>query len=213
MPELGGIDRSIKHAELPRFELLHGGQRRIANPFAGQGRVSVDELVRRMKEDQDFLDKNLTAILEYFKNEQFLVSAAIDELARAINERSLDLGLYFFLDNVGANLTNQALSNGMSTRGFAAEDYGSVTSIVAKLNDARTGGTLTVEATINGVATGLTVLIDGTNTTSMVGRQDPGTDTFAEGDNIGAIVTTVGFAPTTADLDVTVGLRYSGRTR
>ena len=209
MPEQTGVERTIAHAELPRLEELGRKKSALQSSLS----VGPRELVHRLDALEEMLNKNGDSILEYLKREQISISAAMDLIARGINERSLDLACYFFLDNVGANLTSQALSNGMSTRGYAAEDDGSVTSIVAKLNDARTGGTLTVYPTINGVASTMSALIDGTNTTSNFARQDPGTDIFVTGDNIGAIVTTVGFGPTTADLEVTVGVRFTGRTR
>lgn len=220
MPEQGGLDRSIKHAELPRLELVRTRGPTIANPFANRGRVSVEELLRKIKEHEEFLDKNFEQISKYFIQEQFLISAAIDELARAVNERSLDLGIYFFQDNVAAGQTNVSLSNAMSTRGYAAEDFGSVTSITVTSNAARTAGTLTIEAIVTDkddgtvTASGLTAILDGTNTRSNTARQDPGTDVFEEGDLLGVRITTDGtWAPTTADVDVCLGLRYSGRTR
>lgn len=219
MPESAGLDRSVQHAELPRLEMSRRGQQWGGHPFQGLRPMSVDELARRIKEQEEFLDKNFEAIREYLKSEQFLISAAIDELARAINERSLDLGCYFFLDNVGANLTDQALSNGRSTRGCPAEDFGSITSITVTSNAARTAGTLTVEAVVtdkdDGVTTksGLTAALDATNTRTNTARQDPGTDTFEEGDLLGVYITTASWAPTSADVDVVIGLRYTGRTR
>lgn len=220
IPEQGGLDRSIKHAELPRLELVRSRGLSITNPFANRGRVSVEELLRKIKEHEEFLDKNFEQISKYFIQEQFLISAAIDELARAINERSLDLGLYFFQDNVAATQTDVALSNGMSTRGYAAEDFGSITSITVTSNAARTAGTLTVEAIVTDkddgtvTASGLTAVLDGTNTRSNTSRQDPGTDVFEEGDLLGVRITTTGaWLPITADVDVVLGVRFTGRTR
>ena len=219
MPETGGVDRSLKHAEVPRLELVHNKAPGMVRTLVSRAQPSFEEILRRLKEHEELLDKNFELILQYFKGEQFLISAGIDELARAINERSLDLGLYFFLDNVGANLTNQALSNGMSTRGYAAEDFGSITSITVTSNAARVAGTLTVEAIVTDkddgtvTASGLTAVLDATNTRSNTNRQDPGTDVFEEGDLLGVRVTTASWDPTTADIDVCLGVRFTGRTR
>lgn len=201
------------------MELGRSRASNIAVPF-NRGRVSLEELLRKIKEQEEFFDKNFEQILNYFKQEQFLLSAAIDEVARAINERSLDLGLYFFQDNVAATQSDVALSNGMSTRGFCAEDFGSITSIGVTSNAARTAGTLTVEAIVTDkddgtvTATGLTAVLDATNTRSNISRQDPGTDVFEEGDLLGVrVTTTAAWLPTTADADIVLGVRYTGRTR
>lgn len=115
----------------------------------------------------------------------------------------------FFQDDVAASQTSVALSNGMSTRGYAAPRAGSVLAIVVKSNDARTAGTLTVEVTKNGTGIGLTAVLDGTNSTSKVTTQDKDTDAFVVGDDIGVDITTDGsWAPTTADINVTVEVEY-----
>lgn len=115
----------------------------------------------------------------------------------------------YFQDNVAASQTNVALSNGMSTRGYAAPRAGSVLAIVVKSNEARTAGTLTVEVTVNGAGIGLTAVLDGTNTTFKATTQDKDTDAFVAGDDIGVIITTDGsWAPTTADINVTIEVEY-----
>lgn len=219
MPERAGLEHTIAHAELPRLKMIRGGQLNLTRGLSVPLQERIAELARRMEAIEEALDRGAEQYLEYLKREQVSLSAAIDLLARGINERSLDLACYFFLDNVGANLTDQALSNGMSTRGFAAEDFGSITSITVTSNAARTAGTLTVEAVVTDrddattAKSGFTAVLDATNTRTNTARQDPGTDTFEEGDLLGVYITTASFAPTTADIDVCLGIRYTGRTR
>jgi hypothetical protein len=96
------------------------------------------------------------------------------------------------------------LSNGNSFT-FPMGYSGSVVGIAVTTNDPRTAGTLTVEATVNGTGTGLTAALDGTNTTTDVTTQAKDADAFAAGNLLGAIITTdAGWAPTTADIVVTV---------
>ena len=58
----------------------------------------------------------------------------------------------------------------------------------------------------------ITAVLDADNTTTNFTQQDGGTDVFAAGDNLGAtITTTAGWLPVTADVDVVVGVIYSGR--
>ena len=82
---------------------------------------------------------------------------------------------------------------------------GSIIGISIASNDARTAGTLTVDATVNGTVTGLQAVLDGTNTTYYSATQAKDTDTFAAGDRIGVKITTdSSWAPTTADIVVAV---------
>ena len=70
---------------------------------------------------------------------------------------------------------------------------------------ARTAGTATFEVYKNGGATGLTVVIDGTNTQYNRTTQASGSDTFVAGDYIDVRETTDGtWAPTTAEWVATV---------
>lgn len=110
-------------------------------------------------------------------------------------------------DNVSASQTNVALAlYGDTTRTTRpALRAGAVTGIVVRSNEARTAGTLTVEVTVNGTGTGLTAVLDGTNTTVKVTAQSEGTDTFAAGAELGVRITTDGsWAPTTADITVEI---------
>lgn len=110
-------------------------------------------------------------------------------------------------DNVAALQTAVALAVGTTptrnerivTRG------GSIIGVVVLSNEARTAGTMTVEVTKNGVGTGLTAVLDATNTTFKATTQAKDADTFVAGDRIGAIITTdATWAPTTADITVEV---------
>jgi hypothetical protein len=62
---------------------------------------------------------------------------------------------------------------------------------------------LTVDATINGTVTGLTAVLDGTNTQTKATRQAQNLDKYAAGNRLGVKITTDGsWSPTTADIDV-----------
>lgn len=91
---------------------------------------------------------------------------------------------------------------------FIGTRPGSITGIIVKSNEARTAGTATFEVTKNGTGTGLTAVLDGTNTTLKASNQAPGTDTFVAGDEIGVTITTAGWTPTTADIRVAVEVEY-----
>jgi hypothetical protein len=72
-------------------------------------------------------------------------------------------------------------------------------------NAARTAGTLTVEVTINGTGTGLTAVLDGSNTQTSMATQAKDTDAFGAGSRIGVKLTTdASWAPVTADITVEV---------
>lgn len=72
-------------------------------------------------------------------------------------------------------------------------------------NAARTAGTLTVDATINGTVTGLQAALDATNTLRDTGVQQRGLDVGVAGDRVGVKLTTdAGWTPITADIAVVV---------
>lgn len=71
-------------------------------------------------------------------------------------------------------------------------------------NEARTAGTCTVDATINGTATGLQAVLDATNTTRDTGTQPRETDRGVAGDRVGVKLTTASWTPTTAHIVVIV---------
>lgn len=70
-------------------------------------------------------------------------------------------------------------------------------------NAARTAGTLTVDATIDGTVTGLQAALDGTNTTRHKNTQVRGSDTGSAGSRVGIKLTTSSWTPVTADIIAT----------
>lgn len=88
---------------------------------------------------------------------------------------------------------------------------GSVVAVSIASNAARTGGTATVDVTINGTVTGLQAALDGTNTQYHYASQGPDADRFSAGDRLGVKITTDGsWAPTTADVVVVVVVEFDG---
>lgn len=71
-------------------------------------------------------------------------------------------------------------------------------------SEARTAGTLTVDATIDGTATGLQGILDATNTTRDTGTQPRGADAGTAGQRIGVKLTTASWTPVTGDVAVVV---------
>lgn len=71
-------------------------------------------------------------------------------------------------------------------------------------SEARTAGTLTVDATINGTATGLQAALDATNTTRHHAKQPRNTNTGVAGDRVGVKLTTASWTPVTADITATL---------
>lgn len=71
-------------------------------------------------------------------------------------------------------------------------------------SEARTAGTLTVDATIDGTATGLQAALDATNTTRDTGIQPRGADVGSAGQRIGVKLTTASWTPVTGDVAVVV---------
>lgn len=112
-------------------------------------------------------------------------------------------------NNSAASQTNVVLSS-VRNQTLRMERAGSIVGItvrVRKYADARTAGTLTVEALKNAAAltTPFTAVLNGTNTRGHAGQQATGVAgaTFVAGDTIGIRITTdASWAPTTADIDV-----------
>lgn len=75
-------------------------------------------------------------------------------------------------------------------------------SIISDL--ARATGTLTVDATINGTATGLQAALNATDTLRAYKRQARGSDSGAAGARVGVKLTTSSWTPITADIVVVV---------
>jgi hypothetical protein len=156
-------------------------------------------------------DKLLAQLTRYFQQLNYHTAFAYDEVGKHVNELPVMLTLAFYQDNVAATQTDVELLQGGSNRGFIMPEDGSVVAIGVRTNDARTAGTLTVDPTVNGTKTGLTAVLNATDTTYKTNRQDPGLDTFVAGDRISCVITTDGsWAPTTADIDVVVGVVLQG---
>lgn len=112
-------------------------------------------------------------------------------------------------DNLAASLTDSQLYR--NVQGVEAQipvvmdRAGDILGIAVASSEARTGGTATFEVYKNGVATGLTVTLDGTNTQYNSATQAAGTDSYVAGDRLDVRVTTDGtWAPTTADVEAVI---------
>lgn len=113
----------------------------------------------------------------------------------------------FMQSNVAANQTAVAIDVlGLAGNTEVVMPYaGSVIGISVASNAARSAGTLTVDATVDGVVTGLQAVLDDDPTTYALNTQAKDTDTFTAGQRIGVKITTDGaWAPVTADIVVAV---------
>lgn len=111
----------------------------------------------------------------------------------------------WFQDNAAASQAAVALGRGNARTEAPMPAAGSIVGVVVHSNAARTAGQLDVQPTIEGATIGMTATLDGTNTTDDTATDDPGVHTFDAGETIGAAVTTDGsWAPTTADIDVSL---------
>lgn len=79
-----------------------------------------------------------------------------------------------------------------------------IVGISVSSSEARTAGTLTVDATINGTVTGLQAALNATDTLRDTGVQVRGSDVGVAGDRIGVKLTTASWTPVTADVAVVV---------
>lgn len=119
--------------------------------------------------------------------------------------------LNFWQDNMAANQAAVAM-NTLEVAGatnlvteYVVPDQGWIVGISARTNTARTAGTLTADATINGTVTGLQAVLDGTNTQSHSAQQAAENDYFSQNQRIGVkLTTTAGWLPVNADIVVTV---------
>lgn len=109
----------------------------------------------------------------------------------------------WYQDNAAANQSAVVLPMANARTEVPMPADGHVVGIVVYSNAARAAGTLTVDATINGTVTGLTAVLDGSNTQTKATRQAQNLDKFAAGNRLGVKITTdAGWLPTTADIDV-----------
>jgi hypothetical protein len=113
-------------------------------------------------------------------------------------------------DNVVASQSAVELTRAVGR--FRAPRAGSLTAVIATVSEARTAGTLTVEvfkntglAGASGSGTGLTAVLNATNTSRKATTQAKDADTFAAGDELFVVVTTdAGWLPVTSDLRVAI---------
>ena len=113
--------------------------------------------------------------------------------------------LQFYQDNVAANQSDVVLMFGGANGYILAPFRGSIVGISVVSNAARSAGTLVVEAYAGTTATGLKATLDGTNTTFHYATQQVKLDNFSEGSLLSAQITTsADWAPTTADIAVTL---------
>lgn len=108
-------------------------------------------------------------------------------------------------ENVAASQAAVALSAQVSTNfdTWKAVRAGSIVGLATRLNTPCTAGTLTVTASINGVATTISVATTSvSNASGGITTQSAGVDRFVAGDLIGTLVTTsAGWLPITAELE------------
>jgi len=114
----------------------------------------------------------------------------------------------WYQDNAAATQTAVQLTRfaaGVVPTMFVPVRAGSVLGVCVLSNEARTAGTLTVEVYKNGAATGLTAVLNGTDTTFKATTQGKDNDTFVAGDQIDLRVTTsADWTPVTADIRATL---------
>lgn len=115
------------------------------------------------------------------------------------------LGVWHQDTTVAAAQTNVQLTGPSgAVRSLRMRSYGSLVAVVAQLSSARTADTLTATVFKNGVATTLTAVLDGTNTTWKVTEQGTAIS-YSPGDTIDVRVTTgASWTPTANNLDVSV---------
>jgi hypothetical protein len=155
------------------------------------------------------MPKNLDEVPGFLIRLREAIAAAHDDVVRRVNELNEICILPFYQDDTAANQADVELLQGGSQRGFIAAEDGSIITLAVRTNDPRTGGSLVVRPTVNGVAAGAILTLDVANTTFNYYRQDQGVDTFVAGDRISCTVTTdAGWLPVTADIDVSVGVVF-----
>lgn len=112
-------------------------------------------------------------------------------------------------DNLAASLTDSQLyrqvQNVQTQTPVTAAYNGELVGLSVASSEARTAGTATFEVFINGTGTGLTTVLDATDTQYAFAVQVAGSDSFSAGDRLDVRVTTDGsWTPTTADVEVTI---------
>ena len=79
-----------------------------------------------------------------------------------------------------------------------------IVGVSIRASTARTAGTLTADATIDGTVTGLQAALNATDTTAAYAKQPRESDRGVAGSYVGVKLTTASWTPITADIVVTV---------
>lgn len=79
-----------------------------------------------------------------------------------------------------------------------------IVGVSIRASTARTAGTLTADATIDGTVTGLQAVLNATDTTAAYAKQPRESDRGVAGSYVGVKLTTASWTPITADIVVTV---------
>lgn len=155
------------------------------------GAVSTSVGAVAWRDDMPQIERSISkGQLVHLSFEQADVAASQSAVALATSE----------VRDSGAGASDQNAASGWCMP-FAYEIVGiSVTSSAA-----RTAGTLTVDATIGGTATGLQAVLNATTTNNAYATAGRGSYPGAAGDKVGVKITTpAGWTPTTADIAVSV---------
>jgi len=100
--------------------------------------------------------------------------------------------------------TTEVAATVLTATGYTMPFEYEIVAISIFSDSARTAGTLTVDATINGTVTGLQAVLNATDTTKAKGVQQRGLDVGVAGDAVGVKLTTSSWTPVTADISVVV---------
>lgn len=119
----------------------------------------------------------------------------------------------FYLENQAAGVSLALMSRLAGTTNnpgaVIALRAGSITGISLHSNAARSAGTMTAIVHVNDVATALTAVLDGTNTTFKATTAAKDTYQFSAGDRLSVRVTTdASWAPTTADVRASIEVEW-----
>ncbi len=119
----------------------------------------------------------------------------------------------FTEDNLAASLTDSQLYRDVQSVDIqipvVMSHSGHIVGVSVAASEVRTAGTATFEVFKNTVATGLTTVLDGTDTQYASSTQATSLDTFVADDRLDIRVTTDGsWAPTTADVEAAITVQF-----
>lgn len=139
------------------------------------------------------------------------VKAYMGQEHDADGEHTFKYPILFMQDDVAASQSAVALLiAGATPVEIGVPWTGSIVGISVLSDAARSAGTLTVDATVNGSTTGLQAVLDVDNTTIHYASQAKDVDTFVAGDAIGVKITTdAGWLPTSANIVVLVYISFN----